>query len=122
MKKSYKILGVLWDRMDDCTTPITTVKPETIRTVFNYNVGPHLFDSIEYARTISLTELFAIERKTLLDNVIEKLRPCQTVYIILDFKPACDNKIVTAFYQKRLRQIYQFIDTKLTTAKIKFVN
>lgn len=120
MKKSYKILGLPWDGIDDSDTKPVVVGAETISTVLDYRVGMHLFDSIEYARTVSLKELLTVEEQALLDNIIVRLRPCRTIYIILDFQPNCNSVIVRRFYTKLLRKIYQLFKGSLTGAKIIF--
>lgn len=118
MKKSYKLLGVIWDQI-----PVTGVKPCIVRYdafIEDYKEDFNLFDTEKYKRKINVSEILKIETERTLHNIIEKLLCCDEVYILLDYIPKYNYDVINEFYQKRIIQIFSYFTEKLYNSKVFF--
>lgn len=117
MKSSYKLFGTLWDQIPEIENPLVIVK-EKFPCVNNYNVEYNLFDVDSYERKISLKEILTCESDLTFKKIIEKLKSCKVIYIILDYEPQYKTKVITTFLKKRTRQIYSMMSKQIPSAQI----
>ena len=119
MKKSYKLLGVIWDQL-----PITSSNPCVVEYdsfIEDYQADFNLFDVETYKRKINISEILEIEKETALQNIIKKLSRCDEVYILLDYIPQYSYNAVNEFYQKRIIQIFSYFTKVLHNSKVFFM-
>ena len=117
MKKSYKIFGIFWDRLN--VDNDFTITNENVL-VLNHTVEENLIDlGGYYARKIDFSELLKIENESDFSNIIKDVQNCDTIYINIDYMPHNLNDTVKDFLKLRLSQIVYRIRLELPNVSIK---
>ncbi len=117
MKKSYKIFGIFWDRLN--VDNDFTITNENVL-VLNHTVEENLMDlGGYYARKIDFSELLKIENESDFSNIIKDVQNCDTIYINIDYMPHNLNDTVKDFLKLRLSQIVYRIRLELPNVSIK---
>lgn len=117
MKKSYRLLGALWDQIPEIKFFPSIIKKNLLH-VNNYDISYNLFDSELYERKISLRKLLQCENKNSLDAIMKMLKPCKKIYLVLDYEPTYKTAIINQFLHKRILQIYTLLAQTLAPTKI----
>ena len=117
MKKSYKIFGIFWDRLN--VDNDFTITNENVL-VLNHTVEENLIDlGGYYARKIDFSELLKIENESDFSNIIKDVQNCNTIYINIDYMPHNLNDTFKDFLKLRLSQIVYRIRLELPNVSIK---
>ena len=79
-----------------------------------YNEGYNLFDYLRpYTRQINVSTLLNTNNDLFYNNIINYLKPCDCVFVKLDYYPKEHNPIALEFYNKRLAQINYLLSHNL---------
>ena len=111
-KKSYKLLGTLWDNLDISNQMLFMDNNDFINDINEY---PNLFDNCGI-RKINISNILEIENLDEIDKLFDKMRKYSSILISIDYIPV-DNKIVKNFYKKRIKQIYSYFCCRLPNTK-----
>lgn len=115
----YKLIGDIWD---NCKTKEYTIeKQNDINEIFEYNKSKTLLDIDSYKRKIKLSRLLGVNDADDLKQVINKVKRCDDLYVVLDYKPCTNNPILHSFYSKRLKQVNYLISSKCKNCNIHYV-
>ncbi len=111
MKTTYKLLGSFWDGRKDLETPLAEYSEE--RQIRDYKEEYDLFDTLEYIRSVRISELFRLEYGNRIFSVLDKLRLCSKVIIILDCYIKSENPVIRNFLSKRISQCLRLVQDYL---------
>lgn len=111
MKTTYKLLGSFWDGRKDLETPLAEYSEE--RQIRDYKEEYDLFDTLEYIRSVRISELFRLEYGNRIFSVLDKLRLCSKVIIILDCYIKSENPVIRNFFSKRISQCLRLVQDHL---------
>lgn len=111
MKTTYKLLGSFWDGRKDLETPLAEYSEE--RQIRDYKEEYDLFDTLEYIRSVRISELFRLEYGNRFFSVLDKLRLCSKVIIILDCYIKSENPVIRNFLSKRISQCLRLVQDYL---------
>lgn len=111
MKTTYKLLGSFWDGRKDLETPLAEYSEE--RQIRDYKEEYDLFDTLEYIRSVRISELFRLEYGNRIFSVLDKLRLCSKVIIILDCYIKSENPVIRNFLSKRMSQCLRLVQDYL---------
>lgn len=111
MKTTYKLLGSFWDGRKDLETPLAEYSEE--RQIRDYKEESDLFDTLEYIRSVRISELFRLEYGNRIFSVLDKLRLCSKVIIILDCYIKSENPVIRNFLSKRISQCLRLVQDYL---------
>lgn len=119
MKKTYKLLGYIWDGL-----PRSTQLPDIFP--FDVTVTPlgnpdSLFDYPTSRRVISLTRVLSIESHEILNEVIDNVRATDIVYLLMDYRPSVCGKVVWDFYWCRVAQIVRLLQEATPNGHIRIM-
>lgn len=117
MKSTYKLLGAMWDRLPsenpgfilwDCTySPLGSKRS--------------LFDTRGERRFIPLSHLFSLEDPTQLSLLVERLKECSHVALVLDYVPTVGSLVNLEFFIKRANQMRSFFADALPDAEVRIM-
>jgi len=93
MKSRYKLLGALWDGL-----PFDEESPAILEDISKDNV-PHL----------SLSRLLSFSSMDEVQNSLINVGSDHSIIVDADFYPTCNNKIMSAFLSKRIRQVWTYL-------------
>ena len=93
MKSTYKLLGALWDGL-----PFDEESPAILENISKDNV-PHL----------SLSRLLSFSSMDEVQNSLVNAGSDHSIIVDADFYPTCNNKIMNAFFSKRIRQVGTYL-------------
>ena len=93
MKSTYKLLGALWDGL-----PFDEESPAILENISKDNV-PHL----------SLSRLLSFSSMDEVQNSLVNAGSDHSIIVDADFYPTCNNKILTEFFSKRIRQVRTYL-------------
>ena len=117
MKRTYKLLGVEWDHEPlPSSCPVFTKEGDAP----NWREERTIFDIAEYCREICISELLSLKKKDIA-RIIEKIRECDRVYIVLDYEPGTEGEIAMAFYVLRFLQIFGYLQRQLPETKMQVI-
>ena len=114
MKKSYKLFGTLWDRIDE---PDEIFYMNDDDFIYDINDEYNLFD-YNGIRRINISNIFKIEDIILFNDIVNNMRKYNSILICIDYIPTTDNKILLNFYKKRIRQIYYYLNEQLLNTEV----
>ena len=116
MKKSYKLLGLFWDRKPEASAvyELDAYDPDYLA----ITEQPSLFDLVEKKRRITLTELLNVNTHQAFETIIEKLKGCNSVAIVNDCHPRSRSRIHRDFFLHRLLQVIEALSSKLPESKV----
>jgi len=118
MKTTYKLLGSFWDGRKDLETPLAEYSEE--RQIRDYKEEYDLFDTLEYIRSVRISELFRLEYGNRIFSVLDKLRLCSKVIIILDCYIKSENPVIRNFLSKRISQCLRLVQDYLAKKPVEF--
>ena len=106
MKSTYKLLGVIYDKLPETIHEyIVSLNDDTISDI---SLEKNIFEVDEYVRKINLSYLFSIESKETLDLILAKASRLDKVVLVIDV--STDNRITKDFIQKRVKQILWLLE------------
>ena len=111
MKSTYRLLGLQWDGTSAFTGELPVA--DRIENVQDHGKGADLFDTVEYVRSIRVSELLGTESEKMLDRVVDSLRVCDRIVLIADCSPLTANPVLQRFYRKRLAQCVNVLKVRL---------
>ena len=103
MKKSYKLLGSFWDRLEI---------PKDISFINNIDDEYNIFD-IYNIKKVNISYILKIEKVNDLNTLIDKMKKYDSLLINIDYIPSNDNPILTSLFIKRIKQIYCYFSNQL---------
>ena len=116
MKSTYKLLGLFWDGLPaaDDDEPVAEYSPliEPIESPRN------LFDARGYRRTVSMSELLSAPETSALPGLVERVRECDEVYLLLDGVPRFSGAIPRMLYRLRSLQALAFLRREAPTTHV----
>lgn len=117
MKSTYKLFGTMWDRL-------SSESPGFI--LWDCTYGPlgserSLFDSRGEKRFIPLSYLFSLEDPAQLNLLVEHLKECSHVALVLDYVPTVGSLVNIEFFIKRANQMRSFFADALPDAEIRIM-
>ena len=93
MKSTYKLLGAFWDGL-----PCEKASP-----VFTENISKENVPHLSLSRLLSFLSLEEVQNYLVNDGTNH------SIIIDADFYPTCNNKIMNAFFSKRIRQVGTYL-------------
>lgn len=115
MKSTYKLLGSFWDGRENLEVPLAEYSGE--KQIRDYKEGYDLFDTKEYVRSISISELLRLDDGNKVFATLERLRFCSKVVIILDCNLKSENPVIRRFLSKRVSQCLKLVQDRLPDKK-----
>ncbi len=116
MKTTYKLFGLVWDKKEIVQTKFKTHKLETSILDFRYDY--ELFDENEYIRKIAISELLNANKEKDVFEMINKLKQCSKILVIIDWLPKVRSFILQRFAKKRILQVLNYLSKSIPSAKI----
>ena len=110
MKSTYKLFGTYWDH--NKSIDYKDFKVIQGNQGIDYKQPFCIFDIIGDYRTINISELICVEGSLELDSICDKLRKHSRIAINIDYITH-DSIISSKFYNKRIGQIYLFLQQAL---------
>lgn len=107
MKSTYKLLGSFWDGRKDLDEPLAEYSRE--KQIRDYKEEFDLFDSQEYTRSVKVSELLRQNIGEKILPILERLRLCSKVVLILDCSIQSENPVIRRFLSKRISQCLRYI-------------
>lgn len=116
MKPSYTLYGILWDRkpMPNISIPFYN---GDVGTIPNYLEPVDLFDTDLIIRKILLSELLSIENVETFNKLIKDISYIDELIIEVNIYPS-ENKVLEAFYKKRVLQICSQLKSVVTSVYV----
>ncbi len=99
MKKSYKLFGTVWDGMQ-------------IQSCCLNNNNKIQDAQTDNSQVIKITDLLRINTQQQLDEYIKKYNTELIIHFDIDYTPRNANKTLLSFYEKRVSQIYFYLNSK----------
>lgn len=93
-----------------------THKLETSILDFRYDY--ELFDENEYIRKIAISELLNANKEKDVFEMINKLKQCSKILVIIDWLPKVRSFILQRFAKKRILQVLNYLSKNIPSAKI----
>lgn len=109
MKKSYKLLGSFWDRLE-IPKDISFIKDNSF--INNIDDEYNIFD-IYNIKKVNISYILKIEKVNDLNTLIDKMKKYNSLLINIDYIPSNDNQILTSLFIKRIKQIYCYFSNQL---------
>lgn len=106
MKSTYKLLGSFWDGRENLDVPLAVYSGE--KQIRDYKEEYDLFDAKEYIRSVSISELLRLDAGDKVHAVLNRLRFCSKVVIIMDCELKSKNPVIRRFLSKRVSQCLKF--------------
>lgn len=119
MKKSYLLIGSLWDQM-----PIPEVFPACVpfdELVTEATEQNCIFDMASRRRFVRISKLLSCDTPEDLASIVSSLQECQTAYILLDYYPKSKNPTIVSFFKLRCLQIAHHISGRLGGSPVVFM-
>ncbi|MCF0217169.1 MAG: hypothetical protein HUK21_11965 [Fibrobacteraceae bacterium] len=116
MKSTYKLLGLFWDGRKDLEIPILEYTGET--QIRDYKEEYDLFDSRDYIRSVKVSELFRLDDGDKISSILDRLRFCSKVVIVLDCDIKNKNPVIRLFLSKRVSQCLKYVRDYFTQNEI----
>ncbi len=116
VKTTYKLFGLVWDKKEIVQTKFKTHKLETSILDFRYDY--ELFDENEYIRKIAISELLNANKEKDVFEMINKLKQCSKILVIIDWLPKVRSFILQRFAKKRILQVLNYLSKNIPSAKI----
>lgn len=116
MKSTYKLYGIFWDHR-----PLATINKWDISGFshfFDYRTDFCLFDFLEEYRTIKISELLSVNSDKEWSQICSYLSLCENVAIVIDYIPLKRSIASSAFYRRRVRQIYYVLQHEFAFSKL----
>lgn len=110
MKKSYHLLGKIWDRGEAPGLQMENFRFAE-KPLRDYREKRDLFDAQEFVRKVRLSEVMTIETEEKARDLKVKLRKIDVVYVELDNFPKSGNLALERLVMKRNRQMIHFLKT-----------
>lgn len=116
MKKTYKLLGVFWDK-EKVLAKVPRWK-DSVRNVWDYRFGYDLLDGGKYVRSVRLSEILSAETDAFRKRLLRGLENCDEVVVMDNAKPFGKNPVLQNFYRMRKGQILGWLRKMLPGKKI----
>ncbi len=119
MKRSYLLIGSLWDQM-----PIPEVSPVCVpfdELVMEADERDCIFDMVSRRRFVRISKLLSCDTPENIASIISSLQECETVYILLDYYPNSKNPTIASFFKLRCLQIAHHISERLGGFSVSFM-
>lgn len=116
MKSTYKLIGLFWDGKPEANYSKDALPYDS--SYLALGSQPCLFDLLEKKRKVNLSELFSINTSNDFDAMVNKLKDCGSVALIIDYLPTASSAIHRKFALHRTLQVFGALQNALPESKV----
>lgn len=117
MKRSYKLLGLIWDKkpLYGGGMMVDVIDPRTA----DFRKQRTLFEQEECRRRLALEDVFACEDERTLKRLVSGTPLCDVLYLTLDETMMNSGHVLANFYTRRASQAYEYLSKMLPGTEVR---